>query len=158
MKFSAREDISAPIEEVFALISDFDRLERAALRRGADIVRVDRLPLPGPGMAWTAEFSFRGKLRRVETELITWQPPESLAAHSTVAGLLGVSTIDLVRLSPRQTRVAVAVELRPQTIAARMLLQTLRLAKGQLSERFKSGVARYAREIEAGNFRRPDPS
>lgn len=156
MKFSAREDIETPIEEVFALITDFARMERAAVRRGAEVTRTGPRTEPGPGMAWTAEFTFRGKRRRVETEVSAWKPPESLGLHSTVSGLIGVSTIELVRLSPRQTRIVVALDLRPQTIPARLFLQTLRLAKTRLSARFKAGVTRFAREVEAGTFRRAE--
>ncbi|TCO71958.1 SRPBCC family protein [Rhodovulum euryhalinum] len=156
MKFSTREDIGLPIEEVFAVISDFDRLERAAMRRGAEITRLDSLEAPGPGMAWTARFTFRGKRRALHSELTTFLPPENLVVQSTVNDLTGVSTLDLLRLAPQRTRLAVAVDLRPQSFQARLLLQTLHLAKGRMSERFKSGVARFARELEAGTFHGTD--
>ncbi len=35
MKFSTRKDIDAPIDHVFASVSDFQVYERAAMRRGA---------------------------------------------------------------------------------------------------------------------------
>ncbi|MBN2907577.1 MAG: SRPBCC family protein [Rhodobacteraceae bacterium] len=153
MKFSTKEDIAVPIEEVFAVISDFGKMERAALRRGADLTRTDTLTDPAPGMAWSTRFDFRGKQRHVQTELTGFTPPEWMTLRSSVSGLDGVTEIELLRLSPRQTRIAVAVELRPQTLSARVFLQTLRLAKAKLSNKFKSGVARFAREMEAGTFR-----
>jgi len=156
MKFSTREDIELPVEDVFSVLSDFERMERAALRRGAEVARIDTLAAPGPGMAWTAEFTFRGKRRALRTELAGFQPPETLVVQSAVSGLVGVTTVDLVRLAPRQTRMAVALDLRPQTLSARMFLQTLRLAKTRLSQRFTSGVSRFARELEAGTFHRTD--
>ncbi|GAA0312969.1 SRPBCC family protein [Rhodovulum strictum] len=152
MKFSTREDIGLSIEEVFSVLTDFDRLQRAAMRRGAVVTRVDTLAAPGPGMAWAAQFTFRGKPRWVHTELTGFRPPETLVVQSTISGLTSVGTVDLVQLSPAQTRIAVAVDLRPQTVPARLFLQTLRMAKGRMSDRFTSGVARFARDLEAGRF------
>lgn len=157
MKFSTREDIALPIDEVFGILSDFELMERAALRRGAQVTRLDTLAAPGVGMAWMAEFTFRGKRRALRSELTGFLPPENIVLQSTIGGLTGISTIDLVALSPRQTRMAVAIELRPQTISGRVFLQTLRLAKTRMSQRFKSGVTRFARELEAGTFHRPGP-
>ncbi|MCO8145124.1 SRPBCC family protein [Rhodovulum tesquicola] len=152
MKFSTREDIGLPIEEVFAVITDFERLERAALRRGAEITRLDTLAAPGPGMTWAGQFTFRGAPRSVRSELTGFLPPETLVVQTTVSGLSSIGTVDLVRLAPAQTRLAVAIDLHPQTIQARLLLQTIRLAKTRMTERFKTGIARLARDIEAGRF------
>ena len=52
MKFSTREDIEAPIEHVWAQISNFDAFERQALRRGAEIARSDSQG--APGLTWRA--------------------------------------------------------------------------------------------------------
>ena len=52
MKLSGRTDIQAPVEFVFDAISDFDFWERAALRRGAEVTRTDKLRQPAPGMSW----------------------------------------------------------------------------------------------------------
>ena len=67
MKFSTREDIEAPIEGVFDMLCDFEGFERSAMRRGAEVQRVDRLPKPGVGMIWDVVFSMRGKMRNPHT-------------------------------------------------------------------------------------------
>lgn len=154
MKFSTKEDIAAPIDEVFAAVSDFDAMERAILRRGAEVTRTDSLAAPAPGMSWEARFTFRGKTRELLTELTAYAPPEGLAAKSSVSGLDGITEVELVQLSPRQTRMHVALELKPATLSARVFLQTLRLAKAKITQRFKSGIHRFAREVEAGTFRK----
>jgi len=50
MIFETKEDINAPIEQVFPHISDFADFERSALRRGAEVARLDNLRTAGPGM------------------------------------------------------------------------------------------------------------
>jgi len=148
MKFSTREDISAPIEAVFAELSDFDAFERAILRRGAEISRRDELPQPAPGMAWHSRFPFRGRQRDVTAELIRFDAPELIELASKTSGLNGLMKLELVQLSPRQTRMALELEIRPQTISARLFLQSLRLAKSGLTRRYKMGVHRFAKDLE----------
>lgn len=148
MKFSTREDISAPIEEVFAAVSNFEAAERAVLRRGAQVSRTDALTAPGVGMAWKSRFKFRGKTRDLTAELTEYTRPDTMTVSTDSEGLAGVMSVELVALSPRQTRLAVALELKPKTLTARLFLQSLRLAKSSLTRRFKGGVTRFARDLE----------
>lgn len=155
MKFSKREDIEAPIDDVFAAVSDFDWFERVILRRGAEVSRIDSLTAPAPGMAWQSRFVFRGKPRVVAAELVRHEAPERLAMRTKGAGLDGLLSVDLVQLTPRRTRMSVQLEIRPETMTGRLLVQSLRLAKTNLTSRFKAGVGRFAGDIEAraGNQR-----
>ena len=56
MKLTTRQDIEAPLDFVYARLTDFDHFERMAMRRGAEIERTDRLKTPGIGMAWRLKF------------------------------------------------------------------------------------------------------
>jgi len=149
MKFSTREDIAAPIDEVFAAVSDFDAFERSALRRGAEVSRADQLTAPAIGMTWQSRFSYRGRSRDVTAVLTDFDAPELLAVSSHSAGLNGVFKVELLQLSMRQTRIAVALELSPNTITARLFLQSLRLAKSSLTRRFKKSVHAFAQDLES---------
>ena len=61
MELTAHEDIEAPQDRVFAMMADFDTIERQAMRRGLDVTRTG--DGPGAGMAWDVAFQFRGKRR-----------------------------------------------------------------------------------------------
>lgn len=148
MQFTAREDIAAPIDSVFALVSDFEQFERAVLRRGIEISRIDDLQHPGPGMAWNSRFSFRGKPREMRAELVQIHQPETLRIKAESSGMNGTVTVDLVQLSPRQTRMQVVTELKARTLSARLLLQSMKLARAAMTGRYRDGIAQFARGIE----------
>jgi carbon monoxide dehydrogenase subunit G len=148
MKFSSKEDIEAPIEQVFAQVSDFAALERAALRRGAEVQRTDKLRKPEVGMSWSASFVARGRQRQLEIRMTEYEPPNAMRFHSVAQGLETDMKVELVALSRGRTRLSVELELKPRSISARLLVQSLKLAKANLNKKFHLRMADYARDLE----------
>jgi hypothetical protein len=149
MKFSKRQDIEAPIDVVFAAVSDFPGFERAALRRGIEVQRRDELDLPGPGMAWQARAPIRGRWRDIAIRLTGYDPATGLTLDVDSNGVFGAMAVELVALSRARTRVQVGLELKPATLTARLLIQSLKLAKASLDRRFARRVSDFAAEIES---------
>ncbi len=148
MKFSTNEDIEAPISDVFTILSEFETYERSAIRRGIEVQRAGDPAPNAVGMSWDAKFSLRGKLREVKLTLTEYEPPNAIRIDADSQGLDGILTLDLMALSPRRTRMSVALTLTPKTLSARLLVQSLKLAKSNLTKRFKWKVAEYAKNIE----------
>lgn len=148
MKFSTREDMDVPLDALFALLTDFDYFERAALRRGAEVQRDDAMRQPGPGMAWKARFQFRGRERRVRVELTQMQAPELLSYKGGSKALEGRMQIELLALSRKRSRMNIALEITPRTLAARLMVQSMKLARANLTRRFEQRIAGFARNLE----------
>jgi len=147
MKFSTREDIDAPIEQVFTAVSDFDAFERRMLRRGIDIRRDEAVPLDQVGACWKAKFSWRGRVYDVDAELMSLTPGESYVIESRSSGIESLGGVDLVALSKTRTRMFVSLDLKPTTLSARLLVQSLKLAKGKLNRKFKARVHEFAKGL-----------
>lgn len=148
MKLTTREDIAAPIEAVFAHVGDFGWFERAAMRRGADVVRTDKLETPGPGMSWHAEFDFRGRMRKADLEMTEYDAPNGMTFVMRAAGLDVEAVIELVAMSRTRTRMNVSMEASPRTIPARLMIQSAKLAKTNIQRRYRRRIAEYAEELE----------
>lgn len=148
MKFASKEDIEAPIEQVFAVLAEFEAYERSAIRRGAEVRRINDISPPRAGITWAASFNMRGKRRDVELELVDYDPPQAMRFEADSQGLDGVLDLELVALSPKRTRMAVSLDLTPKTLSARLFMQSLKLAKTTLTKRFKLKVADYAKAME----------
>ncbi|KQI67781.1 DNA polymerase III subunit gamma/tau [Loktanella sp. 3ANDIMAR09] len=149
MKFSAREDIEAPIDVVFASVTDFDTFERQMIRRGAEVRRTDPDGIAGVGSVWDVAFSYRGRARKITATVARMEKPNLLELTLVANGLNGVSTIELLPLSQNKTRMSMAIDLSAKTLSARLLLQSLKLAKSNLTNRFKKRVADFAASIES---------
>jgi carbon monoxide dehydrogenase subunit G len=148
MKFELKEDLAVPIDAVFAEVTDFSSFERSILRRGADVERLDKGQGYGIGSTWKLSFPFRGKEREARSEIVFFDAPNSYRADSVSSGIDVVSVVDLVALSRSRTRLSVTVEMTAKTLSARLLLQSMKLAKGTLNKRFKHRLAEFAKDVE----------
>jgi len=149
MKFSTREDIELPAEAVFADLTNFSRFERLALRRGVDVVRQRRiLPDGTERIFWQSSFKWRGRKRRLQADMIECQPPERLVIEAQTGGIDSDLMVEIIPLSPERSRMCVQLELRPRNMAARFLIQSMKLGKPRLVRRFKTRISRFAREME----------
>lgn len=153
MKLMRNEDVEAPIAFVYARLSDFDHWERAALRRGAEVTRLDTLAVPGPGMTWHLGFDFRGRRRVVDLRLVTMEPSQTLTFAGQGASMSGNGLLDLVEMGPKRTRIAITLEVEARTLAARLLLQSLKLASGKINRTFETRTRQLAADLES-RFRR----
>lgn len=148
MKFSSKEDIEAPIGEVFSLLSEFESFERIAIRRGADVQRLGAIDPPALGMGWQVGFPFRGKQRDLKVKLAEFEPDSRIALTGESDGLNGGVELELVALSPARTRLGVSLTLSPKTLTGRLMVQSLKLAKTKLTKKFKRRVADFAEMTE----------
>jgi hypothetical protein len=148
MKLTAKEDIEAPVGFVTSVLTDFDMWERAALRRGAEVDRLDTLRKPGAGMEWKVGFDYRGKKRVIELKLLKLVPEETLVFDCMAQPAEAILTIDMAEMGARRTRVVVDLEIKPRTLAARLFLQSMRLAKAKVTRRFALRLAQVGADIE----------
>lgn len=148
MDFTTREDIEAPAGFVFDRFSDFAGFEKLALRRGAEVVRTDRLEAPGPGMQWRALFPWGGKPRRILLTLEDFRRPTQMRFAVESKNLTGEMTVDLTEMQPGQTRAILKLKVKPLTMTARVMLQGMRLAKGRTVKKMHERLAGFAREAE----------
>jgi hypothetical protein len=147
MKLSTREDIEAPIAYVYGRVSDFAGFERRALRQGVDVSCRDEGQAK-VGTCWDIAFAFRGRPRKVQAELTKLDPEHGIEIESQSDGLLALTQVELVALSAARTRILVSFDIKAKTLTARLLLQSLKLAKAKMTSRFKARVLDYAENVE----------
>ncbi len=153
MKLVRNQDVEAPVAFVYDALCDFDHWERVALRRGAEVTRLDTLAVPGPGMKWNIGFDFRNRRRTVDLRLVTLDPGQTLAFAGQGKSMNGTALLDLVEMGPKRTRIAITVEVEARTLAARMLLQSLKFATARVNRAFEARTTQLATDLQE-RFRR----
>lgn len=148
MHFKSITDFEAPLDRAFEAFSDFDGFERQGKRMGAVVDRVDDLTRAGCGMMWRIKADYRGKPRKIDLELVDFQPSSFLEIKAISAGFDGGFQVELVSLSPSRTRATVEFNINPTSLSARLVLQSARLAKSSLTNRFRSRVNSFCDTIE----------
>lgn len=148
MRLTTKQDIEAPAAFVFAVMTDFDTWERAAMRRGAEVTRTDTLRQPGIGMGWRVKFDFRGRARVLALKFTEVDPGNRLAFTGDAPTVGGDAVVELMELSTRRTRVTVTTEIKPKTLTARLFVQSMKLAKAKIQRRFETRVGQIAADIE----------
>ena len=84
----------------------------------------------------------------IAVEMVTLERPTEMILETTAPGMLGTTNLDLIALSRTRTRIKVELEVKPLNLTARLLVQSLKLAKNSLTKKYKSRVADYAKQIE----------
>jgi hypothetical protein len=148
MRFSTKQDIEMPIAEAFRILTDFESWETAAMRRGADISRTDKLRQIGAGLAWAIKFSYRNKPRAFNVTLTEMRAPSNLKFEGASATIAGEGKLDLIDLGSKRTRMHVVMEVTPRTLTSRLFLQSLRLARGRVDRKFDQRIAQMAGDLE----------
>ena len=147
MKLSTRYDLDLAASEIFADFCDTKRWERAAILRGASVRRSDQGSTAAEGATWQIVTPIKGKPRDITLTLTKLRHPELLIFNSTAKLLSGEGTIHLTALSPDRTRVSFGLEVTPNTLPARLMLQSARLAKSRIEKRFTARVRAILAEI-----------
>jgi hypothetical protein len=149
MKFKVSEDVDAPRSMVWARFTDFSGLEADTHRQGATLTRVGDWTSPSKGVEWRGEVMVRGTSRALAARVTRLAPQERCLIESRIGGMACSYEMSFVPLSTDVTRVTLVLDLSADTLSARLVLQTLKLARGRVMQRLQGTIARQGNAAEA---------
>ncbi len=147
MKLTGKTDIDAPIDFLYRTLNDHATWEAEARQRGVEVERPADMPLAGPGAGWRIRLPYRGKVRKILVRLDGLTPETRIDYTLEGQSMGGTLVVELSRLSPRRTRLRLSLDVKPKTLAARLMLNTLRLAKGRVSARLDQRLAQVGARL-----------
>lgn len=149
MQISHTEELDAPIGHVFAACTDFADFKRRAEARGARITRKDDLEAAGVGLSWTVATKLHGRDRLIEVEVVAFEPPETMTLRSRAGGVDGLAVLDLREIRGGRTQLGLAIDLKAESFPARLVLQTVKLARARLKRQMRQRLSAFAQRVEA---------
>lgn len=149
MKFSTRIDIDRPAGDLFDTVANFDRIEHMLSRRGAAVARIDPAQDPGNGIGWDIGFDWRGQARQLRLVVTRHNRPDRMSMTGQSDSLDVEIDATVVALGRARSRLLFETELRPRNMRARLMMQTAKLAKPQLDQRYARRVADYLGDLSA---------
>ncbi len=149
MIFVAQDEVHVPQDYAFSHFSDFISYEATALSYGADIRRVDGFQQVSQGVAWRGTVPIRGKTVGVEAKVTNFDPSRQSQMVTQAGGMTVTVDLSFEEMEPEKTRVTARAELRANTLAARLIVQSVRLARGSLQRRIDSKLVALGSKFEA---------
>ena len=151
MKMTAKTDLEAPVDYVYASLADHAAWEREAVRRGAEVERPADMPLAGVGAGWRIRARIRGRQRSILLWIDGMEPDRSISFSFEGLAMQGTAVLEVQALSARRSRLRATLDVRPKTLAARLFVNALRLAKGRVQDKFDKRLAQLAGRIESSH-------
>jgi hypothetical protein len=99
-------------------------------------------------MRWEVGFVFRGKLREIDLRCTEMDGVQRLCFVGEGNAVIGTCVLELTEMGPKRTRLSAEVEIKPQTLAARLFLQTLSLARSRVQGRLDYRSAQLSSDLE----------
>lgn len=149
MKFKVAEDVDAPLDFVYSRMADFSRLEDEIRGRGAELRREGNWTQAAEERAWKGSVTVRGKPRRIDAVIGHMAENDTILVESKVGGMDCSYEMTFYEMSPTITRIAKVLELKPNSLSARLIIQTLKLARGRVLQKMTGSLVRRGNEIEA---------
>ncbi|MGR3545436.1 MAG: hypothetical protein ACU0BE_14215 [Paracoccus sp. (in: a-proteobacteria)] len=154
MKFSTRIDTDSAASDLFDTVGNFDRIERMLTRRGAVITRIDPAQEPGTGVGWMIGFDWRGQPRQLRLEVTRYDRPERMSMVGQSDSFDVAIDATVVALGRARSRLIFETGLRPRRMRARLMVQTAKLGKGQLDQRYARRINDFLTDLQV---RSPGP-
>jgi uncharacterized protein YndB with AHSA1/START domain len=148
MKLSLRRDIDAPAGRIFAALATPDALERMARERGAELRRLDDGAAGPSGARWSVRVEINGRVRRGTARIAAYEPGRRVAVAAEFDDLAALADVALTPLAAERTRLDGALGLRSRSMTGRILLHSLKLAKGSIARRLDSRLGTLAGRLE----------
>lgn len=144
MKLVSRTDIDLSAAALFPVLTDAAFFETLAARNGVRINRLDENAEIVVGSAWRIHLPYRGRERVITHRVQRIDAPRRLLLVGNSGSFRFEIEALLSPMSRESTRLAISLDVRPETFGARVLLQTLKLGKGRLQARFDQRLLQAA--------------
>ena len=148
MKLKITQAAETSAETVFQAFLRFERYEQALAQYNVHLTRSHGWTKPALGVTWSGKAEIKGKPRRITAELVHLETDRGITLHARVGGLRLETDFDLVPLGRDLTRVNMTIDLKPDTLTARLAVQGLKLKRAKVLQSIQARLNKEVKWIE----------
>jgi hypothetical protein len=146
MKFSANQDVDIAQYDLFERMSNFGHFEGQAIRRGVTVVR-QGLSMAMVGLKWKCVFKLLGRDHAMVIELSEFDQGNAVLFNFLNFSLNIRVRAELSALSRQRIRVHATSVLEPKTLAARLLVQSMKLGRSKFNKRLQARLVQLCKKL-----------
>ncbi|MCX8508618.1 MAG: hypothetical protein ORN49_07050, partial [Rhodobacteraceae bacterium] len=124
MKLTSKTDIDLSADALFTAMTDVAFYEAIALRNGITIERLAGGSRVTVGATWRVHVPFRGRERVLRQQVLQVDAPKRLVMGGESGSFRFEMEAVLTPMARHTTRLGLAIEVRPKTFGARVMIQT----------------------------------
>lgn len=144
LEFSSKAVISAPLPAAFSAACDYFHFEDLARARGLAVTRHGPPQSPLTALEWHVSGPMGGAHREAVVSVDDMRAPVMLVVRTRVGKVTALSTIQFIENGRKQTLMNVRTGLKGRSIAAKLVIHSLRLSRQRVARRFEGALTRFA--------------
>lgn len=149
MELSYTNIINVPQEFAFARATDFEKFEADGFGKLAPFEPVSEIRAPEIGARWKTSSEFQGRPRRFSLQLYTLEANQKMVLGNKSEKYDVESHFGFEPKGDEATEFTFHLIAKAQSITARLILQTIQLARGRIESSMKSDFDAMATRMEA---------
>lgn len=130
---------------LYNVLADFDGLEQLARDYGAEITPKDAGADDGAGRSWRVKFGYKGVTRDVVATVSDVTPHEGYLITAESDGIQVELQLRVVPQGDAEAAAHFTATLSARGLAARLMMQPLRLAHGRVEDKFHTRLVAFTR-------------
>jgi uncharacterized protein YndB with AHSA1/START domain len=148
MKLAAGTRINAPVDAVWAEVAEEQFWAELLTALGLELKRVEgSAPGMSEGAAWEAHSKHKLISGKVGLEVEKVERPHRIVLKTVVAGIDGTVRVMVKEVESEASRLRVVTELSSKGPMGKMTMSALKLASGQIEQRYRAAVHNAAHKV-----------
>lgn len=150
MKLISSEVYPVSAATAYARLTDFEALTHAMRANHIKVIWFRAGWPDGSETKWKLAFGFKGVHREVLAQITRVDKGHSYVVETDSDGVQAQVSVAVAAAEEGKARVTYTVDLSGQTVAARVMVQSLRLARGTLQDKLHGRLVGLTRELLKG--------
>ncbi|WP_108263667.1 SRPBCC family protein [Mangrovicoccus ximenensis] len=145
MKLNSRETYPVPAGQAFAALTDFEALTGVLQAHGVQVAEFAPGWPDGTETRWRLGVGVKGMHRSVKLHVAEIRRDEGMTLAYESDGVSGEVRVDIEPVDAQSCVIAYRIGVEARGIAARLMLQPLRVAQGAMEQKLHGRVVKFTR-------------